>query len=397
MIPLQDARDATANGGVMRGSEACQLFQEITLVAMKTTVCDNHMLKSSRKAHDVLRCKVEHLAEVAINGLTLRTHMAHEIRHLVENLDGDVATEIRASFAAKYLGLDVLAYRVQFLGMKLAIGVSRRDKQREWGAKRVTYLAGKRNGPSGRIWCKKVEVNKDPIPEKILARDHLSVRFDEALDPITSKLPECAPFVADSAKDRRMWPSGDLAQCDPPTGCLSRGAAVIDHAKHLIELVSVDGVGVWSDFIVFGFCDASQIYVDGREARRRRCIDVRGAGGKPSKERHGKFLCETRDVREQAAARRAIRATETCRSSRMPCASMSLQNVRPVRTCLAGEQLLRNLTRGAASRSGHLSSSQATPPSASFQIRSAAGTRRTSLLDLAPAPTSSPGPFMRRA
>ncbi|MAU46126.1 MAG: hypothetical protein CMP09_15175 [Yangia sp.] len=76
---------------------------------------------------------------------------------------------------------------------------------------------------------------------------------------------------------------------------------------------------------------------------------------------------------------------------------MSLQNVRPVRTCLAGEQLLRNLTRGAASRSGHLSSSQATPPSASFQIRSAAGTRRTSLLDLAPAPISTPGPFMRRA
>ena len=58
---------------------------------------------------------------------------------------------------------------------------------------------------------------------------------------------------------------------------------------------------------------------------------------------------------------------------------------------------LRNLTRGAVPHGGHLSSPMAIPPRASFQIRSAAGTRRTSLLDLAPAPTSSPGPFMRRA
>ena len=80
----------------------------------------------------------------------------------------------------------------------------------------------------------------------------------------------------------------------------------------------------------------------------------------------------------------------------MPARSGSrLPNVRPVRTCQAGEQALRHLTRGAVSHGGHLSSPMATPPRASFQSRSAAGTRRTSLLDLAPVSISAPGLFMR--
>ncbi len=53
--------------------------------------------------------------------------------------------------------------------------------------------------------------------------------------------------------------------------------------------------------------------------------------------------------------------------------------------------------RGAVFPHGHRSSSLAIPPRASFQIRGAAGTRRSFLSSLAPVPPTAPGSFMTRA
>lgn len=52
--------------------------------------------------------------------------------------------------------------------------------------------------------------------------------------------------------------------------------------------------------------------------------------------------------------------------------------------------------RGAVFPHGQRSSSLAIPPRAPFQIRSAAGTRRIFLSDLAPVSLSAPGSFMTR-
>jgi len=52
--------------------------------------------------------------------------------------------------------------------------------------------------------------------------------------------------------------------------------------------------------------------------------------------------------------------------------------------------------RGAVFPHGHRSSSLAIPPRASFQIQSAAGTRRIFLSGLAPVSPTAPGSFMAR-
>lgn len=72
--------------------------------------------------------------------------------------------------------------------------------------------------------------------------------------------------------------------------------------------------------------------------------------------------------------------------------SLQNTNARPVRACLAGVQPCQ-LVRGAVPDLA-FSSILARIPRVPFSIPSAAGTRRTSLLDLAPVSFAAPGSFM---
>ena len=72
--------------------------------------------------------------------------------------------------------------------------------------------------------------------------------------------------------------------------------------------------------------------------------------------------------------------------------SLQNSNARPVRACVAGVQP-RQLVRGAVPELV-VSSPDVSMPCAPFFIPSAAGPRRTSLLNLAPVSLSAPGSFV---
>jgi hypothetical protein len=210
------------------------------------------------------RHSFDHSLKVPRKRLARRPHRNNHRCNGIDDIDRSMARQ-QSGLKPAYLLLEVINHCIDLVPMEFIVRSRGGDENGKLWSQLVPDSASRNQKiiSTPLLTGKGFNVDEENSSKKLLCRNHLAIVRNEIDDPVTAKVADSPPLMANRRQKWCVWPTGYPPCGDTPARAVPSGVRIVNHAEYWLKIDTVYD-WLWSltgkgrddrSFLIIGFRD----------------------------------------------------------------------------------------------------------------------------------------------